>query len=130
MIARSILASLLATSFTVLGESPVTKMVDVLDLIKKKEVEYHINPKMDFHDDPKEVWAFEGDGTLKVSGRGYGYVATKENYRDYHLVLEYKWGEKTWGKREDRARDNGLLLHGHGPHGAYAGTWMASIECQ
>jgi hypothetical protein len=89
------------------------------------------NPKMDFHDAPKmDIWTFAKDGTFNISGRGYGYVATKENYRDYHLVIEFKWGTKTWGAREKKAKDNGILLHAYGPHGAYSDTWMASIEAQ
>ena len=108
----------------------VTQKVDLLEVIKAGEVEFHLNPKMDFHDDPKDIWTFGGDGALNVSGRGYGYVGTKKAYRDYHLVLEFKWGTKTWGAREKKAKDNGVLLHGYGPHGAYGGTWMASIEAQ
>jgi hypothetical protein len=109
---------------------PLKERVNLLDVIKSGNVEYHINPKADPHDDPKDVWTFQPDGTLKISGRGFGYVATKDSFRDYHLTLEFKWGEKTWGRREKAARDNGLLLHARGPHGAYAGTWMASVECQ
>ncbi len=108
----------------------VTQKVDLLEVIKAGEVEFHLNPTMDFHDDPKDVWTFGSDGALNVSGRGYGYVGTKKAYRDYHLVLEFKWGTKTWGAREKKAKDNGVLLHGYGPHGAYGGTWMASIEAQ
>ncbi len=108
----------------------VTQKVDLLEVIKAGEVEFHLNPTMDVHDDPKDVWTFGGDGALNVSGRGYGYVGTKKAYRDYHLVLEFKWGTKTWGAREKKAKDNGVLLHGYGPHGAYGGTWMASIEAQ
>jgi putative membrane-bound dehydrogenase-like protein len=104
--------------------------VDLLEVIKSGNVEHHVNPKMDFHDDPKDIWTFAKDGTFNISGRGYGYVATKENYRDYHLVLEFKWGTKTWGAREKKAKDNGILLHAYGPHGAYSDTWMASIEAQ
>ena len=109
---------------------PVTKKIDLLELIKSGNVEHHVNPKMDFHDDPKDIWTFAKDGTFNISGRGYGYVATKENYRDYHLVIEFKWGTKTWGAREKKAKDNGILLHAYGPHGAYSDTWMASIEAQ
>jgi hypothetical protein len=110
------------------AEPPAQKL-DVLALIKAGDVDYHINPAQDYHDDPQEVFQMK-DGVLRVSGRGYGYVATKKSYRDYHLVLDFKWGQQTWGKRADRARDNGILLHAHGAHGAYGGTWMASIECQ
>jgi len=109
---------------------PVTQKIDLLEVIKSGAVEHHVNPKSDFHDDPKDIWTFAKDGTFNISGRGYGYVATKENYRDYHLVLEFKWGTKTWGAREKKAKDNGILLHSYGPHGAYGGTWMASIEAQ
>lgn len=109
---------------------PVTKKIDLLEVIKSGNVEYHVNPKADFHDAPKDIWTFAKDGTFNISGRGYGYVATKEDYRDYHLVIEFKWGTKTWGKREKAAKDNGILLHAYGPHGAYSDTWMASIEAQ
>ena len=109
---------------------PLQRKVDVLELIRSGEVEYHINAQQDVHDDPAQVWTFQPDRILHISGRGYGYVATKESFRDYFLILEYKWGEKTWGKRENSARDNGLLLHARGPHGAYGGSWMASFECQ
>lgn len=129
------LVALLALGVTALAESvapsaqTVIEKIDLLKTIRDGDVEYHVNPAAEVHDDPKDIWKFTG-GELHISGRGYGYVATKKNYRDYHLVLDFKWGEKTWGKREEKARDNGLLVHGYGPHGAYAGTWMASIEAQ
>ncbi len=126
------LAVCLATAIPSLlpAADPVKAKVDLLDVIKAGEVEYNVDPKKDFHDDPKEIWVIQPDGTLKISGRGYGYVATKKDYRDYHLVLEFKWTDLTWGARETRSRDNGILLHAYGPHGAYGGTWMASIEAQ
>ncbi len=79
--------------------------------------------------DPKEVWSIQ-DGLLHVSGKGWGYLRTNQRYRDYHLVLEFKWGEHTYASRADRARDCGLLVHGYGEDGAYADTWMNSIEAQ
>ena len=109
---------------------PVTKKIDLLEVIKSGNVEHHVNPKSDFHDDPKDIWTFAKDGTFNISGRGYGYVGTKDSFENYHLVIEFKWGTKTWGVREKKAKDNGILLHACGPHGAYADTWMASIEAQ
>jgi putative membrane-bound dehydrogenase-like protein len=123
-----VLSVLSVASF--LTAQPVTQKVDLLEVIKSGAVEHHVNPKMDFHDDAKDIWTFAKDGTFNISGRGYGYVATKENFRDYHLVIEFKWGTKTWGAREKKAKDNGILLHAYGPHGAYSDTWMASIEAQ
>lgn len=81
------------------------------------------------YEDPKKVFTVQ-DGMIHVSGDGYGGLITKESYRDYHLIVEFKWGEKTWGDRVDRTRDSGVLVHAWGPDGGYGNTWMASIEAQ
>jgi hypothetical protein len=65
---------------------------------------------------------------LHISGDGFGYVATDQAYRDYHLTVEYKWGKRTDGGKY--VRNSGILLHAVGPDGGAAGTWMSSIECQ
>ncbi len=109
--------------------TPVTEKINVLDLMKNGQVEYHLNPDQDFADPAHEIFQLKGS-ELHISGRGYGYMVTKESYKDYHLVVDFKWGPKTWGKRADRSRDNGILVHSYGPHGAYGNTWMASIEAQ
>src|SRR5439155_16317199 len=67
---------------------------------------------------------------IHISGQEYGGLATRGNFGDYHLITEWKWGEKTWVPRKDRARDSGILLHCIGPDGAAGGQWMESIECQ
>ena len=77
--------------------------------------------------DPKHVFTIR-DKTLRISGEGAGYLATKTAYRDYHVSVEYKWGKKTDGSKF--VRNSGILLHGTGPDGARNGVWMASIECQ
>lgn len=73
------------------------------------------------------------DGMLKVSGgvEGQAYLGgliTKEEYENYRLVVEYKWGGPTWGVRKGKSRDSGVLVHCIGPDGP--GPWKASIECQ
>ena len=120
---------LLAFGSSLFAAEPVTQSINVLDLMKAGQVEYHINPTQDFHDPASEVFQLKGT-ELHISGKGYGYMVTKADYKDYHLVIDFKWGPGTWGKRADRARDNGILVHSYGPHGAYGGTWMASIEAQ
>jgi hypothetical protein len=73
------------------------------------------------------------DGMLKIAGgkgdTGYfGGIVTKQAYENYHLSLEYKWGEPTYGTRKDKARDSGVLLHCVGPN--EPGPWMTSYELQ
>jgi hypothetical protein len=79
--------------------------------------------------DPKKVFTVE-DGAIHVSGDGYGGFITEKEYENYHLIVEFKWGEKTWGRREKAARDSGILLHCTGEEGYNGGPWMESIECQ
>jgi len=80
--------------------------------------------------DPRNVFSVR-DGLIHVTGDAYGGLITNQAYRDYHLVIEFKWGNRTWGARKDRARDTGLLIHCRGPEGSFGGThWIASIEAQ
>lgn len=78
--------------------------------------------------DPKKVFTVK-DGVLHISGEEWGCITTNDVYKNYKLVIEYKWGEKTYGERAGRARDNGILFHSQGADGAWGGTWMHSIEC-
>ena len=103
----------------------VTKKISVLDLFREGKAETFINPNADIHDDAKNVFKFEPDGLFHVSGNGYGGITTLDSFKDYHLVIEFKWGEKTWGKREKASRDNGILVHCWGPQGTMGGSWMA-----
>ena len=81
------------------------------------------------YEDPRKVFTVE-KGVIHISGDGYGGITTKKEYRDYHMVLEFKWGQRTWGDRKDHARDSGVLLHGVGVDGVAGGIWMESIEAQ
>ncbi|MVZ63910.1 3-keto-disaccharide hydrolase [Sphingobacterium humi] len=80
------------------------------------------------HQDPKGVFTVK-DGILRISGEEWGCITTNEEYENYKLIMEFKWGELTFGSRKERARDNGLLFHSVGDDGGYSGIWMRSIEC-
>ncbi len=77
--------------------------------------------------DPRQVFRVT-DGQLHITGDGFGYVGTTKAYRDYRVVVEYKWGKKTDGGKY--VRNSGVLLHAVGPDGGAGGTWMSCIECQ
>jgi 3-keto-disaccharide hydrolase len=81
------------------------------------------------YEDPQGIFTVK-DGLIRVSGEDYGGLATGGNFSNYHLVVEWKWGEKTWGDRIKATRDSGILLHCIGLDGASGGQWMESIECQ
>jgi hypothetical protein len=78
--------------------------------------------------DPKNVFTVK-NGIINISGEEWGCITTDKEYSNYRLVIEYKWGNKTYGSRDGKARDNGILFHSKGEDGGYSGTWMHSIEC-
>ena len=85
------------------------------------------------NNDPLKVFTVseqDGQAVIRISGQGWGAITTKNEYQNYHLSLEYKWGEKKWVPREKSKRDSGILYHCVGEHGAGSGAWMQSQECQ
>ena len=81
------------------------------------------------YEDPKNVFTVENK-MIRISGEEWGGIATRNAYSDYHLVVEWKWGGKTWAPRLDRTRDSGILVHAVGEDGAYGKTWLESVESQ
>lgn len=81
------------------------------------------------YEDPRDVFRVT-DGLLHVTGDGLGGLVTKHAYKDYHCVLEFKWGPRVWQNRTGNTKDSGLLVHSIGPDGAYGGIWKHSIEVQ
>ncbi|MCC6391305.1 MAG: DUF1080 domain-containing protein [Bryobacterales bacterium] len=77
------------------------------------------------NNDPDNVFRVE-NGVIHVSGSEYGYIITKEEYENYYLRTEFKWGEATYEPRAGKARDSGILLHVTGPNL----VWPKSIEFQ
>ncbi|MBN1985031.1 MAG: DUF1080 domain-containing protein [Prolixibacteraceae bacterium] len=81
------------------------------------------------NNDPKKVFTVQ-DGMIQISGEEWGCITTNEEYENYRILVEFKWGEVNHPPRQDKARDSGLLLHSVGDDGASGGIWMYSIECQ
>ena len=74
----------------------------------------------------------DGRPAIRISGEVFGELRTKRSFKDYHLKLQFKWGEKKWPPRDrpDTPRDSGLLYHVHAEPGAEGRTWARSIELQ
>ncbi len=77
--------------------------------------------------DSLQVFKFEED-ILHVSGKRFGYIITKESYYNFHLTLDFKWGDKKYPPRENDKRDAGVLYHSV----LYSGDkiWPRSLEFQ
>jgi len=84
--------------------------------------------------DPKKVFTVvtvDGAPAIRISGEMFGALTSREEYGDFHLRLEFKWGEKRWPPRETAVRDSGILYYAVGEHGSADNkAWMRSLECQ
>ena len=69
-----------------------------------------------------------GGKMLHVSGKYFGYIATKQEYKNFHLSLEFKWGAAKHSPRENRKRDSGILYYFSSS--TPDKIWPRSIECQ
>ena len=90
------------------------------------------------HTDPEKVYTvvdqIDGAPAIRISGKIWGGLLTKQAYRNYRLIAEYRWGGVTWGNRKDRTRDSGILIHAQGRPGNtqkdFNGPWLMSQEFQ
>jgi hypothetical protein len=89
-------------------------------------------------EDPLRVFTVvdqvDGAPAIRISGEKWGGLVTRDAYRDYRLIVEFRWGLLTWGQRRNATRDSGVLVHAHGADGNtgrdFNGPWMRSIEAQ
>jgi hypothetical protein len=79
--------------------------------------------------DPEKVFTVK-NGVIRISGEEWGCITTNQEFENYKLIVEFKWGNITYPPRENKARDSGILFHSQGKDGGYGGIWMNSIECQ
>lgn len=90
------------------------------------------DPTYGLNNDPDEVFTAEqmdGGPVIHISGRYYGGIITKKEFGNYHLRLQFKWGEKRWPPREHDVRDSGLCYHCVGPYpNAAKWPWPRSFE--
>jgi len=75
--------------------------------------------------DPDHVFKIE-NGVIHVSGTEMGYIITKQEFQNYYLKAEFKWGEGTFAPRKDQARDSGILYNVQGDQK----VWPRSVEFQ
>lgn len=78
--------------------------------------------------DPLNIFSvveLEGEKVIRISGEINASLATKEEFENYHLTMEFKWGDKVF-----KRYNSGLLYHSYGDFGVGLGVWMSSHELQ
>jgi len=107
-------------------DSPVPAEINLFNG-KNLDGWYTVIDKLGVNKDPERIFTVH-DGLLHISGKAFGYLCTKNEYKNYHLIVEFKWGEKKWPPRENAKRDSGVLYHF--PGDKRDEVWPYSIECQ
>lgn len=83
--------------------------------------------------DPRKTFSIvmeDNKPALRISGEYFGGISTQNEFTNYHLRLEFKWGKLKWAPRKKEKRDSGLLYHAVGPQGAGYGFWLRAQEFQ
>ncbi len=98
-----------------------------------RDSEGHYTDPVGINKDPLKVFSvveLDGEQVIRISGEVMGILVTEKEYGNFHLKLEFRWGEKKFPPREKAPRDSGLLYNSVGREGAWYGVWMKSVECQ
>lgn len=85
------------------------------------------------NNDPARVFTvvkLGDENVIRISGENFGGISTTQEFENYHLQLQFRWGELKWPPRKKAKRDSGLMYFAVGPHGADGGNWMRSHEFQ
>lgn len=67
----------------------------------------------------------DGEKVIRISGEVNASLATQEEFENYHLIMEFKWGDEVFTRY-----NSGLLYHSYGEFGEGLGVWMSSHELQ
>ncbi len=123
----------------VLAEDEAITPTEPIKLFNGKDLSNFYTWLADYqYEDPHDVFTvvdrINGRPAIRVSGRDWGGFITRDPYRNYHLIVEFRWGLVSWGRRQDRTRDSGILLHCQGGEGnaslEFNSPWMQSVEFQ
>ena len=77
--------------------------------------------------DPDSIFSVQNN-MLLISGKTFGYICTNNSFRNFHLILEFKWGVKKHAPRLNAKRDSGILYYFSSK--TPDKVWPRSIECQ
>jgi hypothetical protein len=100
-----------------LGVVDATKMMlGTEPIIGLNNEEYHVYA----------VVTEDGAPAIRIGGEPHGALVSKEEFGNYHLHLDYKWGPRPAGT--NTRYNSGIFFHSHGAYGGMFGQFMPGIE--
>ncbi|MEM1157342.1 MAG: DUF1080 domain-containing protein [Verrucomicrobiota bacterium] len=100
---------------------------------QSKQAGQGIGVPMGLDNDVKNVFSTiieNGEVVLYITGEIYGGLTTLENYSNYHLSVQFKWGDKKWPPRLNLLRDSGIIYHSYGKQRRFWQVWKSGLEYQ
>ena len=100
-------------------------------------------PPLGLNNDPHGVYSVvmaDGEPAIRISGQDWGSLISKEEFCNFDLRLQYKWGTLLWPPLN--SEDSGVMILSAGPLGAVnaggnalsdpigSGGFMVSVEYQ
>jgi hypothetical protein len=73
--------------------------------------------------DPDQIFTVK-NGVLTLSGKEMGALTTIDEYENYLLTVDYKWGAGTYRPRVGLPKIGAIGFHAHGADGSWKGWWM------
>lgn len=118
-----------ATSIYRLGSLPAEAKGSVVKLFNGRNLDgwYSFLRYKGKNSDPEGIFKVE-DKLIHVLGKEFGYLCTTSEYDNFHLTVEFKWGEKKYPPRDKAKRDSGILYRF--PLDQEDKVWPRSLECQ
>jgi hypothetical protein len=103
-VASLFVIGLLSIPFPVAAQSAAITPTSVIKLFDGTSLANFETWLVDHHTtDPERVYSvvdqIDGAPAIRISGKIWGGLLTKQAYRNYRLIVEYRWGGATWGTR-------------------------------
>jgi len=85
------------------------------------------------NNDPLHIFSVveeDGEPAIRIDGYIWGGLISREEYGNYHLHLDFKWGDEKHPPRENLERNSGICYHSVGEYGVFWTYWMRSFELE
>lgn len=101
---------------------------DIIKLFNGKNLDgwYTFLKDKGINNDPEGIFSIQ-DGNLRILGKGNGYIATKNEYENFKLTVEFRYGDLKFVP-EDKKQNSGILYFF--PADSTDKTWPYAVECQ
>jgi hypothetical protein len=100
---------------------------------EEKDAKGNYTKALGINHDPLKIASVvevEGKPAIRLTSEIHGGVTTVNSFSNYHLRLQFKWGDKRKGQKPEQTRNSGVIYHAFGPQGGVKTRWMSGHQFQ